>query len=74
MRIIPSTFILLLALLPIASYAEGTSVTARAGTLGLGVEVSQYFTPKLSGRLGLNRYSYDFSDVDSGIDYDYELL
>jgi len=65
--------VLALLLFPTTLLAGPTSVTAKLGTLGAGLEVTHYFTPVLSGRLGLNKFSYDFSQADDGIDYDYEL-
>lgn len=62
-----------LLLCSFAVQAGPTSVTGKLGTLGAGVEIMHYFSPVLSGRLGVNAFSYDFSQVDDGIEYDYEL-
>lgn len=48
-------------------------IGARAGTLGLGVDVARSFTPLFNARIGVNRYSYGF-DVDTDdVDYDGDL-
>lgn len=48
-------------------------IGARAGTLGLGVDVARSFTPLFNARVGVNRYSYGF-DVDSdNVNYDADL-
>lgn len=62
-----------LLLFPATLLAGPTSVTGKLSTLGVGLEVTHFFTPTLSGRLGFNKFTYDFSQVDDGIDYDYEL-
>jgi hypothetical protein len=51
----------------------GVGVTARVGTLGIGVDVAKSFTSQLSGRLGFNFGSVGFNRTDSGIDYNSQL-
>ncbi len=51
----------------------GVGVTARVGTLGIGVDVNKSLTPQLNGRLGLNFGNVGFNRTDSGIDYDSQL-
>lgn len=55
------------------SIAAGIGVGAKAGTLGLGVEITKGFTPTVNGRLGLNNYKLDASGTESDIDYDADL-
>lgn len=45
----------------------------KAGTLGLGIEVTWRPVPFLDVRGGLNGFTYDFDASESGIDYDAEL-
>ncbi|MDZ7748835.1 MAG: hypothetical protein U5K43_08270 [Halofilum sp. (in: g-proteobacteria)] len=55
------------------AYAADWGVGARAGTLGLGVDLSRSFTPFFNARVGVNAYEYGF-DVDSDrIDYDGDI-
>ena len=42
--------------------AEGLAVTAKAGTLGLGLEFSGGFNSYLNARAGINYFDYDFSE------------
>jgi hypothetical protein len=51
----------------------GVGVTARVGTLGIGVDVAKSFTSQLNGRLGFNFGSVGFNRTDSGIDYNSQL-
>jgi len=53
--------------------ADGLAVTAKAGTLGLGVELSGGASNQFNARLGANYFDYDFSEEYEGIDYDMEL-
>lgn len=48
-------------------------IGARAGTLGLGVDIARSFTPLFNARLGVNRYSYGFDVESSDVDYDADL-
>lgn len=51
-----------------------TGVSARIGTLGLGVEASRTIpVANLTARLGYNTFTYDYDDSIDGIDYDLEL-
>lgn len=48
-------------------------IGARAGTLGLGVDISRSFTPLFNARIGVNRFTYGF-DVDTNdVNYDADL-
>jgi hypothetical protein len=51
----------------------GLGVTARVGTLGVGLDVAKSFSPQLSGRLGINFGSINVNRNDSGINYDSKL-
>ncbi len=46
---------------------------AKAGTLGLGIEATWRPVPYLDFRAGLNKYDYDVSGSQAGIDYNSEL-
>jgi hypothetical protein len=48
----------------------GLGVTARVGTLGLGVDVAKSFSPQFSSRLGFNFGSVNTSRTESGVSYD----
>lgn len=58
-----------------AAVAEGSGlgVGVKAGTLGLGAEITKSFTSSINGRLGLNSYTFTTSGSESGIDYDTDL-
>lgn len=51
----------------------GIGVTAKVGTLGVGIDASKSFTPQLNGRLGVNFGNIGLNRTDSGIDYDARL-
>lgn len=46
---------------------------AKAGTLGLGIEATWRPVPYLDLRAGLNKFDYDSSGAQAGIDYNYDL-
>jgi hypothetical protein len=60
---------LALALLPAAAAAD-TSVGVRAGTLGLGVEVSYPLSQRFGLRLNADSYKYSRTFNQDGVDYD----
>ena len=51
----------------------GVGITARVGTLGIGVDVAKSFSPQFDGRLGFNFGNVGFNRTDSGINYDSQL-
>tara|TARA_B100000029_G_C17306881_1_gene862870 strand:- start:142 stop:876 length:735 start_codon:yes stop_codon:yes gene_type:complete len=51
----------------------GIGVAGRAGTLGLGVEVTQSLIPMVNVRGGLNWFNYSFDGTESGIRYNMDL-
>jgi hypothetical protein len=53
--------------------SAGIGVTARVGTLGIGVDVAKSLTPQFNARLGFNFGNINVNRTDSGIDYDSQL-
>ena len=53
--------------------AQGIGVTAKVGTLGLGIDITKAITPRFNARLGLNGFTYGQSGTQGGIDYDIDL-
>ncbi len=51
----------------------GVGITARVGTLGIGVDVAKSLSPQFDARLGFNFGSVGFNRTDSGISYDSQL-
>jgi hypothetical protein len=51
----------------------GLGLSARVGTLGIGVDVSKSLTSQLNGRLGFNFGNVNLNRTDSGINYDSQL-
>jgi hypothetical protein len=62
-------FALALAMLPAAAMADG-SIGVRAGTLGLGVEVSYPISQRLGVRVNADSYKYSRKYTQDDIDYD----
>ena len=58
-----------LAVIPVAAMAD-TSVGVRAGTLGLGVEVSYPISQRFGLRINADAYNYTRKFNQDGIDYD----
>ncbi len=53
--------------------AVDSAVTAKLGTLGLGVEGTFGLTEHFNARLGLNKFDYDRTETISDIEYDLNL-
>jgi len=61
----------LAALTAVSTSAEAqVALTGKAGTLGLGAELTVGFSPQLDGRLGANAFSYSQRREASRIEYD----
>jgi hypothetical protein len=70
MKRIPQVVAILSSLLISSlSHAAGIGVGAKAGTLGLGIEITKGITAALNGRIGFNSYTFDASGTESDIDY-----
>ena len=54
-------------------HALGLAATAKIGTLGLGIELTKGITDNMNVRAGLNGFSYDYSSVESNVDYKFDL-
>src|SRR5947209_6922655 len=65
----PLVFLLALAVGSTSAGAQ-VAVTGKAGTLGLGAELTVGFSPQLDGRLGFNAFSDSQRREASRIDYD----
>jgi hypothetical protein len=53
--------------------SAGIGVSARVGTLGIGVDVAKSLTPQFNARLGFNFGNISANRTDSGINYDAQL-
>jgi hypothetical protein len=53
--------------------ATDVAITAKLGSLGLGVEGTFGLTEQFNARLGLNKFTYDRSETVSDVDYDLDL-
>ncbi|MFM2304432.1 MAG: hypothetical protein RLZZ135_1844 [Cyanobacteriota bacterium] len=51
----------------------GLGVTARVGTLGIGIDIAKSLTSQVNGRLGFNFGNLNVNRTDSGINYDSQL-
>jgi hypothetical protein len=58
---------------PANSSDLGLGVTARIGTLGIGLEAAKSIIPQVNARLGVNFGNVGFNRTDSGIQYDSKL-
>jgi hypothetical protein len=71
-RIAIFTTAVLVCALSSSSHA-GIGIAGRAGTLGLGVEVTQSLVPMINVRGGLNWLNYGLDGNKSGVDYKIDL-
>lgn len=49
------------------------ALSAKAGTLGIGLETAMNLNENFNARLGMNAFEYDYDGQESGIDYDFEF-
>ncbi len=54
-------------------YAQNNSLGIKTGTLGLGLEVERSFSDSISGRIGVNYFTYSYSGTPDDIEYDFDL-
>lgn len=50
-----------------------TGFTARGGTLGIGIEITQSIVPRVNARVGYNYFKYDYNTTKDGIPYEFDL-
>ena len=62
-----------LALLPLQAPAVDPTISAKLGSLGLGVEGALGLTDQFTLRLGFNRYSFEIEESVDDIEYDLDL-
>jgi len=74
-----SVIIMLLILLILAlggagcAESGGLAIAGKAGTLGLGGELTTGITSDINARLGLNTLSYDFDEEFDDVEYDVDM-
>jgi hypothetical protein len=66
------TCLLLISTPHLGSAAEGLGIAVKAGTLGVGAELSTPLLPNTRLRGGVNYLKYDFESTISDIDYEFE--
>lgn len=72
--IVNSVFTLALSVTAaLAAPNDDWGVNLKAGTLGVGVELSKSMSDKFSANLGFNSYNFNTTETTDGIDYDYKF-
>ena len=56
-----------------SAWAEGPGLIAKAGTLGLGLDIGWAFNESFGGRISLNAFNYDDTFTESNIEYEGEV-
>lgn len=51
----------------------GLGLGVKAGTLGLGAEITKSFTETINGRVGFNSYKFTTSGKEGDVDYDIDM-
>lgn len=65
--------LIVLALFPALSYAEDLAISGKVGTLGVGAELTAPISANVTGRVGLNMFSYNMNTTRSTVNYDMKL-
>lgn len=65
--------LIMLALFPALSYAEDMAISGKVGTLGVGAELTAPISASVTGRVGLNMFSYNMNTTRSTVNYDMKL-
>lgn len=70
-RLVPRRLVLTAIVLGLSVFnqAHATSLGARAGTMGIGVELSKDLHKKLNSRFGINTFSLSLDNSYDGVDY-----
>jgi hypothetical protein len=55
------------------AHADGLAISAKAGFLGGGLELSKFYSEKVSGRLGLNIFYFHTTSNRNTANYDFDL-
>ena len=69
---LPVLVVLFLCAIP-AQAEKGLAISAKAGTLGVGVELTKAITKRSRIRFGLNTLNIDIEATESNIDYDIDV-
>ena len=62
-----------IALISAAPAHAGFGIAAKVSTLGIGVEATAAFAPRVNGRVGVNFFKYSFSGAEGDVEYDTDL-
>ena len=54
-------------------FSQDTFIGIKGGLLGAGLEVERSLTDKVSARVGINYFPYEYSGTEDDIDYNFEL-
>ena len=65
--------ILILTTLAAASFAEGSGIGVKIGTLGLGADLTIGLNEEFNARIGVNYAALDYDGEESDVDYEFEL-
>lgn len=65
--------IAILTFCPAVSFADNLAVSAKAGSLGFGVELTKVIADNVTGRAGLNAFDYNKNISKSTVNYDMGL-
>jgi len=68
-----SVLLVLMTLFAAAASAEGLALSGKAGTLGMGLELTEGFSDRFAGRLGFNTFNYNTNATKSSVNYDLKL-
>ncbi len=71
--ILAVVFVLALAVTGVFAGEGRFALSAKAGTLGVGLEGAANLNSNFNARLGFNTLGYDYDGIESGIHYDFEL-
>ncbi|MGD8777483.1 MAG: hypothetical protein PVH88_00800 [Ignavibacteria bacterium] len=58
---------------PLISHAQGTAISLKAGSLGLGFEATRTIFQNLNGRVAINYFSYNYNGESKSGDVNYDL-
>ena len=76
LRNLSSTLVLVLFFVAGTALSQGTAVSLKAGTIGIGIDVTKSISPQFNGRIGASFFKYNQTGqtvAENPVDYDLDI-
>lgn len=72
-RILINLILALLIIFPVIAFAQGTALSLRVGSLGIGLEAVQSIKPTINIRVGINYFTYSYKMKNEAVYVEYDM-